>query len=121
MASLKFTQPADWDAIEGHMTGGRGERFAFARTRPLTTNGEDPVLEVTGIDLIDDREVVSDASGWHLADSALDRVHNAAVTGGHGLVEFHNHRLGPPAFSHTDEAGLTPMADYATRMLPDRP
>jgi len=53
-------------------------------------------------------------------DTALDRVHNAAVTGGHGLVEFHNH-LGPPAFSPTDEDGLAPMADYATDLMPDRP
>src|SRR5918995_1545512 len=102
MACLKFTQPAQWDAIEAHLAGGRGERFAFAHTRQLTTTGEDPVVEVVGVELIDDHDVGSDGSGWYLADAALDRVHNAAAIGGHGLVELHNHHLGPPAFSHTD-------------------
>jgi len=121
MACLKFTQPTDWDAIEAHLAGGRGERFAFAHTRQLATTGQGPVVEVVGVDLINQHDVVSDRSGWYLADAALDRVHNAAVTGGHGLVEFHNHHLGPPAFSPTDEDGLTPMADYVTGAMPDRP
>src|SRR5712691_5067523 len=99
MASLKFAQPAHWGIIEAHLAGGRGERFAFAHTRQLTTMGEGPVLEVVGVDLIDEHDVESDGSGWYIADAALDRVHNAAVTEGYGLVEFHNHHLGPPAFS----------------------
>jgi hypothetical protein len=120
MASLKFTQPEHWDVIEAHLTGGRGERFAFAHTRQLTTTGDEPVLDVVGVELIDDRDVEADGSGWCLTDAALDRVHNAAVIGGYGLVEFHNHHLGPPAFSRTDEDGFGPMADYVTAMLPDR-
>src|SRR5205085_5380931 len=121
MASLKFAQPAHWHTIEAHLVGGRRERFAFAHTRQLTTTDRGPVVEVVEVELIDERDVESDGSGWYVADAALDRVHNAAVTEGHGLVEFHNHHLGPPAFSRTDEDGLGPMANYVTAMLPDRP
>src|SRR5579859_1633157 len=96
MACLKFTRAAHWAAIEAHLAGGRGERFAFAHIRQLAAAGPGPVVEVVGVDLIDEHDVVSDGSGWYLTDAALDRVHNAAVTGGHGLVEFHNHHLGPP-------------------------
>ena len=120
MACLKFTEPADWDAIEAHLVGARGERFAFAHTRQHAITGQGPVLEVVGVDLIDDDDVVNDGSGWYLADAALDRVHNAALAGDHGLVELHNHRLGPPAFSSTDEDGLAPMAEYVTGLLPNR-
>jgi molybdopterin/thiamine biosynthesis adenylyltransferase len=121
MATLKFVDQHHWDALEEHLTSGRGERFAFAHTRVLTTTADGPVLAVIGIELMSDAAVTRDKNGWYLNDEALDQVHNAAVAGGFGLVEFHNHRLGPPAFSQTDEAGLTPMADYVTCLLPNRP
>ncbi len=120
MSSVKFTDPSHWSALEAHMTGGRGEQFAFAHTRSIRLSPE-PVVEVVDIELIDGRDVNFDDSGWHLADDALDRVHNAAIIGGYGLIEFHNHQLGPPAFSRTDEAGLGPMAAYVTSLMPDRP
>ena len=120
MACLKFTHPADWDAIEAHLLGARGEWFAFAYTRQHAVTDEGPILEVVGVDLIDEHDAVSDGSGWYLADAALDRVHNAALTQGHGLVELHSHLLGPPAFSPTDEDGLAAMADYVTGLLPNR-
>ena len=120
MSSLKFTDQRHWDTLEAHLAGDAGERFAFAHTRQLDTSGGTPSLEVTGIELIDDSDVVGDETGWYLADRALDRVHNAAVRGRHGLVEFHNHHLGPPRFSSIDEAGVVPMADYVTSLMPDR-
>lgn len=118
MSSLKFTQPAHWDAIESHLTEGRGERFAFALTRQLAAG---PILEVIGVELIGDHEVRADGTGCSIAEATLDRVHNLAVKTGCGLVEFHNHQLGPPGFSPTDEEGLTPTADYVTGLLPDQP
>lgn len=121
MASLKFIDQHHWDALEDHLTGGGGERFAFAHTRPLMMAGEGPVLAVTGLELMGDSDVEQKGRGWYLKDEALDRVHNAAATGGFGLIEFHNHRAGPPAFSPLDEAGLTPMAEYVTGLLADRP
>lgn len=120
MSSLKFTDPDHWDLLERHLAGS-GARFAFARTHLLATVGEGPVLAVVGIDLIDDGEVEATRSGHHLAESALDRVHNGAIRGGYGLVEFHNHFGGRPGFSPTDEAGLTPMAAFVTSILPNRP
>jgi molybdopterin/thiamine biosynthesis adenylyltransferase len=121
MSSLKFTRPAHWDIIETHLTEGRGERFAFALTRQLANSPRGPVLDVVGVELISDDEVDSDSSGWSIAETALDRVHNLAATTGCGLVEFHNHRFGPPGFSRTDEEGLVPMADYVTGLLLDQP
>lgn len=119
MSSVKFTDPDHWNVLEAHMTGGRGERFAFAHTRSVRL-GPEPIVEVVAVELIDDMEVSFDDSGWHLADDTLDRVHNAAIVGDYGLIEFHNHQLGPPAFSRTDEAGLKPMAAYVTSLMPDR-
>jgi len=122
MSSLKFVRAAHWDAIEDHLRrSGRGERFAFAHVNVLAKLDSGPVLEVINVDLIPDEDVERDATGWCLTDAALDRVHNGAVTGGYGLIEFHNHRIGPPGFSPTDEAGLDPMADYVTGLCPDRP
>lgn len=118
MSSLKFTDTASWRAIERHLTTGQGERFAFAHARLVTRIPSGPVLEVIGIELISDTDVYRDDHGWYLADAALDRVHNTAIANRHSLVEFHSHRLGPPRFSRTDEAGLKPMAAYATQMLP---
>lgn len=121
MSALKFTNPAHWEAIETHLNGQHGERFAFAHTRILATTAGEPVLEVIGVELISDTDVETDGTGWYLAEEALDRVHNAAAAGGHGLIEFHNHRIGPPRFSRTDEAGLMPMATYVTDLLQGRP
>lgn len=121
MATLKVLDERHWDALEDHLSSGRGERFAFAHTRLLTTTPDGPVLAVIGIEVMSDADVTHDEDGSYLKDEALDRVHNAAVAAGVGLVEFHNHRFGPPAFSTTDEAGLTPMAEYVTGLLGDRP
>ena len=102
MSSLKFTQPEHWAAIEKHLAAARGERFAFALTKTLH-NGEDgPVLEVVDTILIDDADIEPNHDGYYLSDDALDRVHNQAHATGGGLVEFHNHRIGPPGFSTID-------------------
>ena len=119
MSGLKFTDQHHWKALEAHLRG-PGERFAFVHTRSLGNIGGGPILEVTGTELIDDSDAVHDEAGSYLADRVLDRVHNAAIRDGHGLVEFHSHHLGPPRFSHIDEAGVAPMADYATSLMPDR-
>ena len=121
MASLKFTNQDHWSTLESHMCEGTRERFAFAHTKLLSETGSGPLLEVVDMELIDDVEVEPDGTGWQMADAALDRIHNAAVGGGYGLVEFHNHHLGPPGFSRVDEAGLGPMAEYVTSLMPDRP
>ena len=120
MSAIKFTNSDHWATIEAHFAGAKTERFAFAHTRQLTSGNDGPILEVIGVELIDDRDVDHDLSGWSINDAAIDRVHNAAVLGGHGLVEFHNHHDGPPAFSPTDRAGLEPMADYVTGLLTGR-
>jgi hypothetical protein len=120
MSALNFTNPDHWSQIEGHLTGTLGERFAFAQTRQLASDPNGPILEVVGVDLIDDTDVESDRSGWSISEGAMDRVHNAAVRAGHGLVEFHNHREGPPGFSPTDRTGLGPMAGYVTELLTGR-
>ncbi len=121
MSSLKFVDPHHWDAVEGHLTAGKGERFAFVHGRVLATTSDGPVVEVIDVELIADTDVRSDATGWYITDAALDRVHNAAVAGGYALVEFHNHHRGPAGFSRTDESGLEPMANYVTDLLPGRP
>ena len=121
MSKLTFPDASQWAALERHLTSGRGERFGFAHTRLAPSKESEPNLVVTDVELIPDDDVEADHRGWSLSDTALDRVHNGAVRGGHGLVEFHNHHLGPPGFSRTDEAGLAPMADYITQVLPDRP
>ena len=121
MPSLKFTNQDHWSALETHLSRGLRERFAFAHTKPLSEIGSGPLLEVVDVELIHDAEVEPDGAGWQLADTALDRIHNAAIGGGHGLIEFHNHHLGPPGFSRIDEAGLGPMAEYVTALMPDRP
>jgi hypothetical protein len=120
MSALKFTNSAHWFEIEDHLTSTHGERFAFAHTRQLASARIGPVLEVVGVELIEDGDVESDRSGWSIREDALDRVHNGAVRAGYGLVEFHNHREGPPGFSPTDRAGLGPMAEYVTGLLAGR-
>jgi molybdopterin/thiamine biosynthesis adenylyltransferase len=120
MSALKFANPDHWSQIEAHLAGALGERFAFAYTRQRVAGEEGPILEVVGIELIDDDDVEDDPSGWSITDQALDRVHNTAVRARCGLVEFHNHRVGPPGFSPTDRAGLGPMAEYVTSLLGGR-
>ena len=120
MSALRFTHQHHWAEIESHLRKGPGERFAFVRTRCLRP-GDDPILEVVGTELIPEHDTSCDRTGWTINDDALDRVHNEALASGLGLVEFHNHELGPPGFSVVDEAGLEPMARYVTAMLPDRP
>ena len=121
MSSLKFTDQRHWEALEEHLSAGVGERFAFAHTRLLKQTSTGPLLEVTGIELIEDSDVMGDTAGWYLSDNALDRVHNAALHGSYGLIEFHNHRVGPPRFSHIDEANVPPMASYVTSLMPNQP
>jgi hypothetical protein len=117
MSSIKFTDVDHWTVIERHLAQATGERFAFAFTRPLTHSPDGPVLEVVDVAIVDDDEVESDLSGWCVTDAALDRIHNEAAVTGRGLVEFHNHHIGPPGFSHTDEKGLGPMAGYMLDLL----
>jgi molybdopterin/thiamine biosynthesis adenylyltransferase len=116
MSTLKFTNPAHWARIEQHLAEATGERFAFAYTRTLS-KGEEPVLDVVDVALIDDHDIEHHDHGWYLADHALDRVHNYAVGAGHGLAEFHNHRIGPAGFSRTDENALGPMAAYVLDLV----
>ena len=120
MSALRFTDQRHWAEIESHLRKGPGERFAFAYARCLRS-GDDPILEVVGIELIPEHDTNCDRTGWTINDDALDRVHNKALASSLGLVEFHNHELGPPGFSMIDEAGLEPMARYVTAMLPGRP
>lgn len=119
MSTLKFTNPDHWQRIEDHLAGAEGERFAFAFTRPLPAGRNGPVLEVTDIALVSDEDTRHDDTGWYIGDHAIDRIHNQAVITGVGLAEFHNHRLGPPRFSPTDERGLEPTAAYVLDLLPD--
>lgn len=120
MSALRFTDQRHWAEIESHLRKGPGERFAFAYTHCLRP-GDNPILEVVGTELIPEHDTSCDRTGWTINDDALDRVHNRALASGVGLVEFHNHELGPPGFSVIDEAGLEPMARHVTAMLPDRP
>ncbi|MDQ3756399.1 MAG: ThiF family adenylyltransferase [Actinomycetota bacterium] len=121
MSALKFVHPGHWSDLEAHLMSGRGEHFAFAHGRVLAAPASGPVIEVMDIELILDEDVQSDSTGWSISDAALDRVHNAAATGGYALIEFHNHHRGPASFSRTDELGLEPMANYVTDLLPGRP
>lgn len=117
MSSIRFANPAHWSAIETHLATARGERFAFGFTDLLSDGTSEPTMEVVGIALIDDRDAEREANGWSVSDSALDRVHNQAAAAGHGLIEFHNHGLGPPGFSRTDEAALERMVPYMIEFL----
>jgi len=94
-----------------------GRRSPGHVPRLLTSVATGPIPEVIDVELIPDADVETDGTGWYLADKALDRVHNSAAPGGYGLVEFHNHRAGPPQFSRTDEAGLEPMACYEANLM----
>jgi hypothetical protein len=102
MSTLKFNRPEHWARIERHLASARGERFAFALTKMLHNGQDGPVLEVVDVILIDDTKIESNHDGWYLSEDALDAVHNQARSTGRGLVEFHNHRAGPPGFSVID-------------------
>jgi len=117
MSTLKFTRPEHWASIEQHMAGASGERFAFALTKTLHNGQDGPVLEAVDVILIDDAEIEPNHDGWYLSEAALDRVHNQARATGRGLVEFHNHRVGPPGFSAIDERSLAEMSQYAVDLL----
>ncbi|MEM9035693.1 MAG: ThiF family adenylyltransferase [Actinomycetota bacterium] len=108
-----------WNTIRDHLDhAGSGERFGFALTEQLATAPDGgPVLRVVDTLLVADDETTNDDTGWYVADTAVDRVHNHATTRRLGLVEFHNHHIGPPGFSHTDEAAIDPMATYAVDLL----
>jgi molybdopterin/thiamine biosynthesis adenylyltransferase len=121
MSTLRFTDPAHWDAVENHLADASAERFVFALTRSLTDGADGPVLQVSDVELVHDGEVERELTGSTIADAALDRVHNRAITEQRGLVEFHSHRHGPPGFSRTDEAALHPMAKYVVDLLDGRP
>jgi molybdopterin/thiamine biosynthesis adenylyltransferase len=121
MSTLRFTKPHHWVQIEQHLDDAKGERFAFALTNTISNDSGGPVLDVVEVVLVDDGDIHHDLSGWYLADRALDRIHNHAVMVGHGLVEFHNHHLGPPGFSHSDENALAPMVNYVLDLLGGTP
>lgn len=117
MSTLKFTRAEHWALIEKHLAEARGERFAFALTKKLPDGEDGPVLEVVDVILIDDTQIEPNHDGYYLSEEALDAVHNQARAAGHGLVEFHNHRAGPPAFSAIDERALVEMSRYAVDFL----
>src|SRR5438552_3115042 len=121
MPTLRFIDPVHWNAIENHLANAPVERFAFALTRVLTDGPDGPTLQVEDFELVHDEEVERDLAGSTIRDTALDRVHNRAITESRGLVEFHNHGHGPPGFSRTDEAALQPMAEYVVNLLDGRP
>lgn len=121
MSSLKFTRRGQWQLIERHLAEAAGERFAFALTTTIGNATQGPVLDIVDVLLIDDHDVEKGPTGWCVADRALDRAHNRAAAEGLGLVEFHNHHLGPAGFSHIDEAALVPMVDYVLHFLHGTP
>jgi hypothetical protein len=121
MSTIKFTDPDHWARIEQHLAEASGERFAFALINTIHDGTDGPVLEVVGVILIDDDDVERGPDGWYLADRALDHVHNHAAAAGTGLMEFHNHHLGPPGFSRIDEAALTPTVGYVLDLLHGTP
>jgi hypothetical protein len=121
MSTLKFTRPEHWAQIEQHLAGARSERFAFALTKTLHNGQDGPVLEVVDIILINDGDIEPNHDGWYLSDNALDAVHNQARSARRGLVEFHNHRAGPPGFSSIDERALAEMTSYVIDLLDGAP
>jgi ThiF family protein len=121
MPSLRFTDPEHWKSIEQHLAQVGGERFAFAYTRTISNAAAGPVLEVVGTALVDELDTTRVIDGWYIGDQALDQVHNHALATGYGIVEFHNHRHGPPAFSHTDEDALAPTVRYCLDLLGGTP
>jgi hypothetical protein len=121
VSTLKFTRPEHWAHIEQHLASARRERFAFALTKTLHNGQDGPVLEVVDVILIGDAEIEPNHDGWCLSEDALDAVHNRARSARRGLVEFHNHRAGPPGFSAIDEHALAEMSRYTVDLLDGAP
>lgn len=121
MSTLRIPNQILWETLENHLTSGRSERFAFALTRTVSNGIDGPVLSVEDIELIANDEVEQNHTGWTVKDVALDRVHNRAIIENKGLVEFHDHHIGPPGFSRLDESALEPMVKYVLDLLPGRP
>jgi hypothetical protein len=126
VSTLRFPDPALWQRIETHLTGGPGapaqrgaDRFAFAFTRILPEGTEGPVLIVEDVELIGDHDVAHGPSGWTITGEVLDRVHHRAVVDQQGLVQFHHHQLGPPRLTGIDPTGLLPTADHLDAVLDD--
>ena len=117
MSSIRFTNAQHWVAIEHHLASATGERFAFALTDLISDGTRGPLVEVVDVVLVGDSDVVRDDPGWAISDEALDAIHNQAVAARCGLIEFHNHGLGPPKFSSTDERALAPMVGYIIDLL----
>lgn len=117
MSSLRFTNPAIWAQIEGHLSDTTRERFAFGLTNLVSSGTAAPVLEVIDVVLVPDHDVDEEPGGWAISDTALDGIHNQAASAGQGLIELHNHRKGPPRFSCTDEKALALMAPYMVDLL----
>lgn len=118
MTTLRFTDEGTWQTLKQHLTSGAKERFAFAMCRPVRSPGGQLTLRVAHVTTIGDDDVLAHPDGNSIADRALDDVHNEAIRTGLIAVEFHNHSLGPPAFSLTDEASLEPTAAYVTDLHP---
>src|SRR3546814_5327388 len=104
MSSLKFVDPRHWDAVEGHLTTGKGERFVFVHGRVLATTSDGPIVEVIDVELIADTDVRSDATGWYISYAAFGWIHNADAAGGYAHIEFQNHHRGPAGVSRTAAA-----------------
>ncbi|HEX8768069.1 MAG TPA: hypothetical protein VF714_06840, partial [Jatrophihabitans sp.] len=121
MPALKFADPEHWKAIERQLGQVGVERFAFAYTRTVSNAAAGPVLEVVGILLVDELDTTRGIDGWSVSDQVVDQVHNHALATGYGIVEFHNHRHGPPGFSHTDEDALAPTVRYCLDLLGGTP
>jgi hypothetical protein len=117
VSTLKFPDPQHWSAIERHLCQVNGARFAFAFTRIISNAATGPVLEVVATLLIDEADTSPGIDGWFVSDQALDQVHNRALANGYGIVEFHNHHHGPPAFSAVDEDALAPTVQYCLQLL----
>lgn len=118
MTILRFSDEDTWQTLEHHLTSGTKERFAFAMCRAVRSPGGRLTLRVVHVTTIDDEDVDGHTDGYGIGDRALDDVHNEAIRTGLIPVEFHNHGLGPPSFSRTDEASLGPTAAYATNVHP---
>jgi len=97
-----------------------GEHFAFMRAR-YTTSGGEPVLWVTDVDLIADRDVSFSGGGHEVPLDAVVTAINQAVKEGTSLIEVHNHGGQRPRWSALDRRGLLEIVPYMLSSLPGRP
>lgn len=118
MSILRFSDEDTWQVLENHLTTGTKERFAFAMCRAVRSPGGRLTLRVRQVITVDDEAVDAHTDGYGISDQAIDDIHNEAIRTGLIPVEFHNHSIGPPSFSRTDEASLGPTADYVTDVHP---